>query len=202
MIGRLKGRLDEIAGDHCLVDVGGVGYIIYGSARMLANLPGVGETVDLRIETQVREDAITLFGFAGADEKALFRLLMSVQGVGARVALAILSVLAPHELETAIAAEDVTAVSRANGVGPKLAKRIVSELKDKVAAVAASGAVPGGADAPVAEDGAVRDAVSALVNLGYGKSDAHGAVIRAARTLEGEADLQTLIRQGLKELTQ
>lgn len=202
MIGRLKGRLDEIAADHCLVDVGGVGYIVYGSTRMLANLPGVGEAVDLRIETQVREDAITLFGFAGADEKALFRLLMSVQGVGARVALAILSALAPHELEAAIAAEDVTAVSRANGVGPKLAKRIVSELKDKVAAAASAGAMPEGRDVPVAEDATVRDAVSALVNLGYGKSDAHGAVMRAVRKMEGEPDLQALIRQGLKELTQ
>jgi Holliday junction DNA helicase RuvA len=209
VIGKLRGRVDETAEDHLLLDVQGVGYLVHASARTLGRLPGRGEAAELLVETVVREDAIQLFGFAERAERDWFRLLTTVQGVGMRHALAILSVLSPGDLATAVAAQDKQAVSRANGVGPKLAGRITAELKDKAgsialgpgaqakAAPAAGGAVPAAADGTVNED-----AVSALTNLGYRRSDAFAAVAAASRRLGDDAGLQRLITEGLKELSQ
>lgn len=208
MIARLTGRIEPLGEDRVVVDVGGVGYLVFCSGRTLARLPADGSTVQLHIETHVREDHIHLYGFADADELEWFRLLTTVQGVGAKVALAILSVLGPDELLQAVAAGDKTAVSRANGVGPKLAGRIVSELKDKVGGIALGAAArirlagtqaPG---APVAGGKIDEDAVSALVNLGYGRSEAFGAVARAGSRLGDGAPLGDLIRVGLEELSQ
>lgn len=209
MIARLKGLLDEVGDDWVIVDVGGVGYLVYCSARTLSRLPGRGEAVRLDIETHVREDQITLYGFGDAPERAWFKLLTSVQGVGAKVGLAILSVLTPEQLTQAVAAGDKAAIARANGVGPKLAGRIASELKDKVGGLtlgaAAKATVAGdasaSADAP-AKDGFADDAVSALVNLGYGRSEAFGAVARVIQDKGGDVPLGELVRLGLKELAQ
>ena len=202
MFARLKGLLDEVGEDTVIVDVGGVGYLVHCSSRTLGALPGVGEAVRLEIEAHVREDHIHLYGFLDKSERDWFRLLTTVQGVGARVGLAILSVLAPDALTQAVAAQDKAAVARANGVGPKLAQRIVSELKDKVGGMAlgpvAAGKPAAGQTAP-ADAGATEDAVSALVNLGYGRSDAFTAVAKAARSGEG-ADVSSLIRLALREL--
>lgn len=204
MIGRLKGSVDDIAPDQCLIDVGGVGYVLYCSRRTLSALPGVGRAVALDVETHVREDHIHLYGFIDAAERDWFRLLTGVQGVGARVALAILSVLEPDALIRAVAAQDKAAVARANGVGPKLAGRIVAELKDKVGGMALGGAAlaagPNGAAAPGPAAGANEDAVSALVNLGYGRSDAFAAIAKAAVAAGEGADVAALIRGGLREL--
>lgn len=204
MIGKLKGLIDEIDEDHCVLDVNGVGYVAYCSSRTLAALPGAGEAVTLFIETYVREDAIRLYGFGSALEREWFRLLMeNVQGVGAKVALAILSTLSPAELANAIALKDIAMVSRAPGVGKKVAERIVIELKNKTPAFAASGALnielkqdlgAGAAPAPVA------DAVSALVNLGYSRDMAANAIAAALKTAGEDADSAKLIRFGLKEL--
>ena len=205
MFARLKGTLDEIADDSVIVDVVGVGYLVHCSSRTLGSLPGQGEAVRFEIETSVREDAIQLFGFMDKGERDWFRLLTTVQGVGARVGLAILSVLSPEALVQAVAAQDKAAVARANGVGPKLAQRIVTELKDKVGGMALGpAAAPGAAPAPstsesTADPGASEDAISALVNLGYGRSDAFTAVAKASRRGEGN-DVSTLIRLALKEL--
>ncbi|RME63240.1 MAG: Holliday junction branch migration protein RuvA, partial [Alphaproteobacteria bacterium] len=136
MIAKLSGLLDSVGADWAIVDVGGVGYLVYCSAKTLAGLPAPGARVALAIETHVREDHIHLYGFSGMRELAWFRMLQGVQGVGARVALAILSVLGPDQLGVAIAAQDAKAVARASGVGPKLAARIVNELKDKAAKLA------------------------------------------------------------------
>jgi len=209
MIARLTGRIEPLGEDRIVVDVGGVGYLVFCSGRTLARLPSDGSTVQLHIETHVREDHIHLYGFAEQGELDWFRLLTTVQGVGARVALAILGVLGPDELLQAVAAGDKAAVSRANGVGPKLAGRIVSELKDKVggialgaaAAIRLAGAKPAANASPAA--GRVdEDAVSALVNLGYGRSEAFGAVVRAGGKLGEGAPLGDLIRAGLEELSQ
>jgi len=204
MIGKLKGTLDEIGEDHCIVDVHGVGYVAHCSARTLAQLPGPGEAVILHIETYVREDMIRLYGFQSGLEREWFRLLMNnVQGVGAKVALAVLSTLAPAELANAIALRDVATVSRAPGVGKKVAERIVTELKNKAPAFAgsASGTIglkqelgEGVAPAPVA------DAVSALVNLGYSRDIAANAIAGAMKSAGEGADSAKLIRLGLKEL--
>lgn len=206
MIGRLKGLVDGTAEDSALIDVGGVGYIVFASRRTLSALPGRGEAVKLEIETHVREDHIHLYGFIDEAEKANFRMLMGVQGVGSKVALAILSVLGPGELTRAIAAQDKTAVARANGVGPKLAQRIVTELKDKVGAISLgreATALAGTKAAPASPaDGVNEDAVSALVNLGYGRSDAFSAVAKAISRLGADTPLADLIRAGLKELSQ
>lgn len=208
MIARLTGRIEPLGEDRLVVDVGGVGYLVFCSGRTLARLPADGSTVQLHIETHVREDHIHLYGFADTDELEWFRLLTTVQGVGARVALAILSVLGPDELLQAVAAGDKTAVSRANGVGPKLAGRIVSELKDKVGGIALGAAARirlAGTQAPgtPAAGGKIdEDAVSALVNLGYGRSEAFGAVARAGSRLGEGAPLGDLIRVGLEELSQ
>ncbi len=202
MIARLRGVLDSTGADWAVLDVGGVGYLVFASRRTLAALPRVGEPAALLIETHVREDHIHLYGFASARERDMFRLLLAVSGVGAKVALAILSVLDADTLETAIAAGDKAAVARAQGVGPKLAQRIVSELKDKVAGVAfrPPGASLAGTTAGAPAGGVAEDAVSALVHLGYGRAEAYAAVMRAAGTLAPESPVADLIRAGLKEL--
>lgn len=202
MIGKLKGLLEEVAEDHLLIDVGGVGYLVFASARTLGRLPGKGEAFALLIDTHVREDHIHLYGFLERAERDWFRLLLTVQGVGARHALAILSVLDPAELSTAIMAQDKAAVSRANGVGPKLAQRVVHELKDKagklaVAAEFSPAATGGGSERAPAAAG---DAVDALVALGYRRSEAYTAVGKAAAELGEAAGVEALVKSGLQEL--
>lgn len=199
MIARLKGLVDSVAAEGCVVDVGGVGYLVFCSRRTAGQLIP-GEAVALHVETQVREDHIHLFGFAEKAERDWFRLLTTVQGVGGRVALAILSVLDPDALATAIAAQDKVAVTRADGVGPKLAARIVSELKDKAGTIGIGAPVAAEKGAAPAGGGASADAVSALVNLGYGRSEAFAAVAAASRSLGGEATVGALIPAALKEL--
>ena len=203
MIGKLKGTIDSHGEDFVILDVHGVGYLVHCTARTLQALPAVGEAVELAIETHVREDQIRLFGFGSATEREWFRLLQTVQGVGTKVALAILSTLKPSDLASAIAMRDKAMITRTPGVGPKVAERIVTELKDKAPAYTAldpavvrlSGAVDEKrAPAPVA------DAVSALVNLGYGQPQAAAAIAAAARTAGEGADARALIRLGLKEL--
>ncbi len=210
MIARLKGLVDALGDDWVILDVGGVGYLAFCSARTLAKLPGQGLAVQLEIETHVREDHIHLYGFADLAERDWFRLLTSVQGVGAKVGLAILSVLPPDQLVQAIASGDKVAIARANGVGPKLAGRIASELKDKVgslslgaAALAEKGVVANDAvkSANDAAPPAAEDAISALVNLGYGRSEAFTAVASVLKE-QADAPLSDLVRLGLKELTQ
>ena len=199
MIARLRGILDEIGDDWVIIDVGGVGYFVFCPGKTLQGLPKSGESVVLHIETHVREDHIHLYGFLTGGEKEWFRRLQSVQGVGAKVALSILSILTPAELAQAVAAQDKTMIGRASGVGPKLATRLVTELKDKVTAFEGFEAAPVGA--PRLAGGSIAaDAVSALVNLGYRQADAMGAVARVNRVQGGEASLESLIRGGLKEL--
>jgi Holliday junction DNA helicase RuvA len=205
MIARLTGILEPLGEDRAIVDVGGVGYMVFCSGRTLGRLPADGSTVQLHIETHVREDHIHLYGFADLGELEWFRLLTTVQGVGAKVALAILTAMGPDDLLQAVAAADKVAVSRANGVGPKLAARIVSELKDKVGGIALGAAAAirvAGTSTPPAVGGIDEDAVSALVNLGYGRSEAFGAVARAGGRLGDGAPLGDLIRVGLEELSQ
>jgi Holliday junction DNA helicase RuvA len=203
MIGRLKGTVAEVGADTALIDVQGVGYVVHCATATLDRLTP-GEAAEITVETVVREDMIRLYGFAGAAERDWFRLLQNVQGVGARVALAVLSVLTAADLATAVAGQDAARVAQANGVGPKLAKRIVSELKDKAPASAlemAPGGASGGKSGPADPDRAARaDAVSALVNLGYAHADAARAVDRVAAA-EETRDVQSLIRKGLKELS-
>ncbi|WP_370156821.1 Holliday junction branch migration protein RuvA [Ferrovibrio sp.] len=207
MIARLSGLLDSVSDAACIVDVGGVGYLVYCSGRTLRGLPRPGEAVRLHVETHVREDHIHLYGFLSAAEREWFNLLQTVQGVGARVALGILSSLAPDELFRAIASADRATLNRCDGVGPKLAARLVTELKDKVGGIAlgpvatAAGTAAAG-EAAAEAGGAVADALSALVNLGYRRADAFGAVTTAARALGDKADVPALIRAGLKELAQ
>ena len=207
MIGSLKGTVGSVEVETALIEVGGVGYEIYGTARTLQNLV-VGEAAALSIETIVREDFIKLYGFENAAERQSFRLLQSVQGVGAKHALAILQVLPPEDLYDAIAAEDTTAVSRAHGVGKKIAQRIVTELQSKLGALAGSA----GAGLTVAarntaaptsarvEASASADAVSALANLGYDGVEARRAVAAAANAVGVDAEVGVLIKQALKEL--
>ncbi len=206
MIARLRGRLDTVDTETAVIDVGGVGYLVFCSARTLRGLPSMGEAADLRIETHVREDHIHLYGFVSDAERAWFRLLLTIQGVGARMALAVLSVLSPDELATAIAAQDKAALRQVSGVGPKVAGRIVSELKDKAAASALETVTPlrpaaRDAETMIEAPAATAEAVSALVNLGYGRGEAFSAVATAARELGAGDDLPDLIRQGLKELS-
>jgi len=203
MIGKLKGTVDEIGEDHCILDVHGVGYVAFCPARTLAGL-NAGEAAVLHIETYVREDMIRLYGFSSTLEREWFRLLQNVQGVGAKVALSVLSTLAPAELANAVALRDIAMVSRAPGVGRKVAERIVTELKGKAPALAgeASSATigfaqelgEGVAPAPAA------DAVSALTNLGYSRDIAASAVAAAMKAAGEGADSAKLIRLGLKEL--
>ena len=203
MIGKLKGLIDSYGEDFIVLDVNGVGYLVQCSARTLQELPGVGQPITLSIETYVREDQIRLFGFRTDVEREWFRLLQTVQGVGAKVALSVLGTLKPADLASAIAMRDRAMVARTPGVGPKVAKRIVTELKDKAPAFAdldpavirLSGAIEDRrAPQPVV------DAVSALVNLGYGQPQAAAAVAAAARSAGEGADTARLIRLGLKEL--
>lgn len=202
MIAKLSGLLDSVAETSCILDVGGVGYQVFCSGRTLRNLPRPGEAVRLHVETHVREDHIHLYGFLSEAERGWFNLLQTVQGVGAKVALAILSALAPDELFRAIASGDKTTLNRCDGVGPKLAVRLITELKDKVGGIAlgpVASAAP--ADAPTeGANGPVADALSALVNLGYKRADAFGAVTTAARNLGDKANVQQLIPAALKEL--
>ena len=203
MIGKLKGTIDSYGEDFVILDVHGVGYQVHCSTRTLQTLPATGEAATLSIETYVREDQIKLFGFQSDVEREWFRLLQTVQGVGAKVALAVLGTLRPSELANAIALRDRAAVSRTPGVGPKVAERIVTELKDKApaftdvdpAVVKLTGEVE---DRRAPQP--VRDAVSALVNLGYGQPQAAAAIAAASRSAGEGADTRSLIRLGLKEL--
>ena len=203
MIGKLTGQVDSVGEDWALIDVAGVGYHVFCSRRSLERLPPGSGPVAVLVETHVREDHIHLYGFIDQAERDWFRLLCTVQGVGARMALAILSVLSPQDLIQAIAAQDKAQLTRAGGVGPKLASRILVELKDK-----AGNLVLGPAAAAVPLNGtggglgrAAEDAVSALVNLGYGRSESFGAVVQASRALGDGAPLEALITAGLKELS-
>jgi Holliday junction DNA helicase RuvA len=203
MIGKLKGVIDSQGEDHVILDVHGVGYVVLCSAKTLAALPSSGEAAVLSIETQVREDAIRLFGFRTDTEREWFRLLQTVQGVGSKVALGILSALDPGALATAIGTQDKAAIARSPGVGPKLAARIVAELKDK--APAAIGLDPAlarlaGALGDRKAPQPVADAVSALVNLGYPQAQATAAVAAALRIAGDGAEAPQLIRLGLKEM--
>ncbi|NDV87202.1 Holliday junction branch migration protein RuvA [Aurantimonas aggregata] len=205
MIGKLKGTLDEIAEDHVVVDVHGVGYVAFCGARTLASLGGVGEAVVLFIETYVREDMIRLYGFASENERGWFRLLQNVQGVGAKVALAVLGTLSTGDLANAVALQDKAMVARAPGVGPKVAARIVAELRDKApamsgAADAESFALKRGLGDGVAP-GPIADAVSALVNLGYPRDQAASAVAVAVKEAGDDAASTVLIRLALKALS-
>jgi holliday junction DNA helicase RuvA len=203
MIGKLKGVIDSYGEDSVILDVNGVGYLVQCSARTLQELPPAGQVATLSIETYVREDQIRLFGFMSDVEREWFRLLQTVQGVGAKVALAVLGTLKPADLASAIAMRDKAMVARTPGVGPKVAERIVTELKDKAPAYAEvdpalvrlSGALEDKrAPQPIS------DAVSALVNLGYGQPQAAAAVAAAVRSAGEGAEVKTLIRLGLKEL--
>jgi len=197
MIAQLTGRIDALAEGTCIVDVNGVGYLVHASTRTLAALPRPPALAKILIETQVREDAITLYGFADSAERDWFRLLTTVQGVGAKVGLAILSTLAPGELVSAIAAGDRAMVTRAPGVGAKLAVRILTELREK------AGAMPLGAGfvpVPALPAGPAEEALSALLNLGYRRPEAMPAVARVVERLGDAASLDQVIRDSLKEL--
>lgn len=195
MIARLTGILAETTADHAVLDVGGVGYLVQASARTLSAIGPVGGSVMLLTEMQVREDSMTLFGFGSAGERDWFRLLISVQGVGGKVALAILSTLEADELSRAVSGGDKAMVARANGVGPKLAQRIVMELKDKIGGVALGAA----GSLPKAAQGAAADAVSALANLGFKPAEAGAAVAAAEAELGEGASLDALVRLALKK---
>ncbi|PPR23051.1 MAG: Holliday junction ATP-dependent DNA helicase RuvA [Alphaproteobacteria bacterium MarineAlpha10_Bin1] len=198
MIAKLSGRLDSSGDGWAVIDVGGVGYLVFCAGRTLAAMPGDGGAVSLEIETVVREDQFNLYGFLDGREREWFRLLRTVQSVGAKMALAILGLLSPDELALAIAARDKATLTRVSGVGPKLAERMLTELKDKAPvgdmSVSIVGAGAGGSSS-------ASDAVSALVNLGYRQSEAFGVVSDAARRLGDEATVGDLIQAGLKELS-
>ncbi|MDB4219729.1 Holliday junction branch migration protein RuvA [Emcibacteraceae bacterium] len=197
MIAKLRGLLDSFGDDWCIIEVNGIGYHVFCSSRTLNNLNGLGEEVTLLIETHIREDHFHLFGFATELERDWFRLVQTVQGVGAKVALAILSAVGPDELSNSIAAQDKTVVGQATGVGPKLATRIIHELKDKVAKFALTPVKLG--DGSPLRSSALGDAVSALSNLGYKQAEAYTAVSKAIND-GADDDVQVLIRLGLKEL--
>ncbi|AJP73957.1 Holliday junction branch migration protein RuvA [Sphingomonas hengshuiensis] len=194
MIAHLKGRLSATGADYAVIDVGGVGYLVGASAKTLEKLGAVEGVVTVHTEMLVSEDSIRLMGFASADERDWFKLLTSVQGVGAKVALAILSILSPDEARTAVARGDAAMIARANGVGPKLAQRIVNELKDKAGGIALGGA---GVAAPAG--GAASDAVSALLNLGFRPAEASAAVGAASDELGPGASLDALVRLALRK---
>jgi Holliday junction DNA helicase RuvA len=203
MIGKLKGVIDGYGEDFVIVDVGGVGYLVHCSARTLQGLPGTGEPVVLSIETHVREDQIRLFGFLSDVEREWFRLLQTVQGVGTKVALSVLGTLKPADLANAVAMRDKAAITRSPGVGPKVAERIVTELKDKAPAYTSVDPAIVRLTGEVEERRApqpVLDAISALVNLGYGQPQAAAAVAAANREAGEGADAAALIRRGLREL--
>ena len=195
MIAKLRGLLDGFGADFAVIDVAGVGYLVSASSRTLSQLGAIGEEVVLHTEMLVSQDAIRLVGFSTAAERDWFRLLIGVQGVGARVALAILSALAVDELHLAVAGGDSRMISRAQGVGPKLAQRIVNELKDKAGAVA----LGPGVGAPIPAGSHAQDAVSALLNLGFKSAEASAAVGKAEAELGPEAGLDQLVRAALKK---
>jgi Holliday junction DNA helicase RuvA len=204
MIGKLRGKVDAIGESFLIVDVNGVGYEVQASSRTLRNLK-IGEDVSLTIDTHVREDAIRLFGFASELERSWFRTLQTVQGVGAKVALALLGTLSPQELAQAIALADWASVEEAPGIGKKLAQRIVAELRDKAPALSLAGLhVPGsaanGGGASPPRGNAAAEAMSALTNLGYPPVQASGAIAAAVKELGEDAETAKLIRRGLKEL--
>ena len=206
MIGKLRGKVDAVGESHAVIDVNGVGYEVSCSARTLRTLKP-GEDATLAIETHVREDAIRLFGFTSEVERSWFRTLQTVQGVGAKVALSVLSVLAPQDLANAIALQSWGAVAEANGVGKKLAQRITAELRDKAPALSMAGLVAPGGGAPTPGTAATAgassadaEAISGLVNLGYQPAQAAQAIATARRELGEEADTAKLLRRGLKEL--
>ncbi len=192
MIGKLRGRLDSVGEDFLILDVQGVGYIVHCSPRTLSELPRSDEVM-LAVETQVREDSIRLYGFLSAAERDWFRLLQTVQGVGAKLALAILGTFEPAELGLTIARQDKAAIARAPGVGPRLAARLISELKEKTA-------IPGAARVVSSDVPAAEDAIAALVGLGYSRPQAAGAVANSRAALGDDAEASALVRQGLREL--
>jgi Holliday junction DNA helicase RuvA len=196
MIAHLKGRLEATGLDHVVIDVNGVGYLAGASGRTITALGATGGLVTLHTEMLVSEDSIRLMGFATASERDWFRLLTSVQGVGAKVALAILSILSPEEVQTAVARADSAMIARANGVGPKLAQRIVNELKDKAGGMALGS---GGAPGVAAAGGAAHDAISAMLNLGFKPAEASAAVNAAADELGAGATLDALVRLALRK---
>jgi Holliday junction DNA helicase RuvA len=195
MIAKLRGLLDSFSADQAVIDVQGVGYLVFASTRTLSQLGAIGDEVVLHTEMQVSEDDLRLIGFATAEERDWFRLLTSVQGVGARVALAILSALTGDELHRAISSGDKAMVARAQGVGPKLALRIVNELKDK-----AGGVVLGATSPAITATGHAADAVSALMSLGFKPGEANAAVAKADEELGSEATLDALVRVALKKV--
>jgi Holliday junction DNA helicase RuvA len=199
MIAKLKGIVDSVGEDSAVIDVSGVGYLVFCSGRTLGRMAR-GEAVSLLIETHVREDHIHLYGFADEGERDWFRLLTTVQGVGAKVGLAILTVLGAEELVQAVASADRGAITRAPGVGAKLATRIISELKDKVGNLVLGPVAMGLGTAPGGDGDATADAVSALVNLGYTPSEALTAISRGAGSVESDAGVEALIRAGLNQL--
>jgi Holliday junction DNA helicase RuvA len=200
VIAKLAGLVDHLEPDAAVVDVNGVGYRAFCSTRTVGRLPPVGSPVRLLVETHVREDHIHLYGFIDAAERDWFRLLTTVQGVGARLALSILSAVAPERLGLAILAQDKLALTQAEGVGPRLATRIVNELRDKVGGLTASEPSTSIPKEPITHPRATADAISALENLGVGRTEALGAVAAAARKLGGEAAADALIKLGLEEL--
>ncbi len=208
MIAQLQGTVAHIDINEIIIDVGGVGYLVSVSSRTLGRINSVGEYIKILIETHVREDQISLFGFIDLEEKNWFKLLCTVQGVGAKVCLNILSVIPPEQLPIAIAAADKTAFTRADGVGPKLGTRIVTELKDKVAKfelgnisnVVDSGKVAK-ANINIQANNNNSDAISALINLGYGRSEAFSAVGQAAKELDNEPSIEKIIEYSLKLLS-
>ena len=205
MIGKLKGTIDSYGEDHVILDVHGVGYQVHCPSRILQGLPRAGEAAILFIETIVREDLIRLYGFGDEAEREWFRLLMTVQGVGAKVALAILGILRASEIANAIALSDKATISRAPGVGKRVAERILAELKDKAPSYASVDAATVAVSQTVSENVAARpvaEAVSALTNLGYGHPQASAAVARALQSAGEDATTETLIRLGLRELAQ
>ncbi|MEK0084295.1 Holliday junction branch migration protein RuvA [Benzoatithermus flavus] len=201
MIARLRGTLAGVGEDHVIVDVGGVGYLVTVAPATLGRLPSVGEAVELHTELHMREDGISLYGFLEASDRVWFRLLQTVQGVGARVALSLLGTLRPHELANAIAAGDKAALGRASGVGSRLAARIVSELKDRVGSLPQAQAPAGVAPVAVASlGGPANDALSALLNLGYARVEAYAAIARVQARLGTDLPVDVMVREGLKEL--
>ncbi len=199
MIGQLTGRIDSRDDTSCIVDVGGVGYLVHASTRTLAALPLPPQTARLLIETHVREDAILLYGFADAAERDWFRLLTTVQGVGARVALSVLSALSPRDLVAAIASGDRASLTRASGVGTRLALRLLTELRDKAGAMPSVSGIAAPLQRP---SGPAEDALSALVNLGYRRAEAQPVVARVVERLGETPSLDAVIRESLKELAQ
>jgi len=199
MIGRLRGVVDGIEDQKCLIDVNGVGYVVFASTRTLSALPNPPGTATLLIETQVREDAISLYGFATGAERDWFRLLTTVQGVGAKVALGMLSALSPDQLIAAISSQDKAALTRAPGVGPKLAARLLTELRERAGTMPSGGILlPSG---PIPTGGVMADALSALTNLGYRRAEAEAALARAVSDHGDAAALDVLIRSGLRSLS-